>query len=42
LPSVNPGIKIPENNALEGKAKKSPKKRGLKKSIAVLALLNME
>jgi adenylate cyclase len=37
----NPGIKIPEGNALEGKGEKVIEKKGLEKSIAVLPFLNM-
>jgi len=37
----NPGIKIPESNALEGKGEKVAEKKGIEKSIAVLPFLNM-
>src|SRR4030095_10768629 len=37
----NPGIQIPENNALEGKGEKITEKKGSEKSIAVLPFLNM-
>ena len=37
----NPGIKIPENNALEGKGEKVTDKKGIEKSIAVLPFMNM-
>ena len=37
----NPGIKIPESNALEGKGEKVTEKKGIEKSIAVLPFQNM-
>lgn len=37
----NPGIKIPESDALEGKGEKVTEKMSIEKSIAVLPFLNM-